>query len=54
MALVHEFSGGDPGIEESLRRMYEQEQTIHGMDVAAMRPMFAYINKAIAAVKNVQ
>jgi MerR family transcriptional regulator, thiopeptide resistance regulator len=52
MALVQEFTGGDPGIETSLRTMYQQEQTIHGMDVAAMQPMMEYMEKAIAAAKN--
>lgn len=51
MALVREFSGGDPGIEQSLRRMYQQEDTIHGMDVQAMRPMMDYVGRAIAAAK---
>ncbi len=51
MALVNEFTGGDPGIEKSLRNMYQQEQTIHGMDVGAMRPMMEYMEKAFAAVK---
>jgi MerR family transcriptional regulator, thiopeptide resistance regulator len=51
MALVNDFTGGDASIEKSLRRMYEQEQTIHGMDGEAMRPMMEYIGKAIAAVE---
>lgn len=51
MALIQEFTGGDPGIEKSLRTMYQQEQTLHGMDVGAMRPMAEYIDKAIAAKK---
>jgi DNA-binding transcriptional MerR regulator len=51
MGLVHEFTGGDPGIADSLRKMYEQEDNIAGMDVAAMRPMMEYIDKAIAAAK---
>jgi DNA-binding transcriptional MerR regulator len=50
--LIDEFTGGDPGIEKSLRTMYEQEQTVAGMDVAAMRPMMEYIGKAIAAIKS--
>jgi hypothetical protein len=54
MALVHEFTGGDPGIEKSLRTMYQQEQTIHGMDVGAMRSMREYIDKAIAAAKKAE
>ena len=51
MALVHEFTGGDPGIEQSLRKMYEQEDNIVGMDVAAMRPMMAFMDRAIEAAK---
>ena len=31
--------------------MYQQEQTIHGVDVAAMRPMMEYMGKALAAAK---
>ena len=54
MALIQEFTGGDPGIEKSLRTMYQQEQTVHGMDVAAMRPMMEYMEKAIAVVRKAQ
>jgi DNA-binding transcriptional MerR regulator len=48
-ALVSEFTGGDPGIFQSLKTMYQNEDHIHGMDVAAMRAMMAYIGKAAAA-----
>lgn len=54
MGLIHEFTGGDPGIEKSLQNMYNQEQNIHGMDVAAMRPLMEYISKAIAAAKKAE
>ena len=37
-ALVSGFTGGDPGLFLSLKRMYQNEDTVHGMDVAAMRP----------------
>jgi hypothetical protein len=47
--LISEFTGGDAGIFNSLRRMYETEDRIHGMDVAAMRPGMEYIEKAAAA-----
>lgn len=47
--LVNEFTGGDPGIARSLKRMYENEDNIQGMDVAAMRPMMDYIGKAAMA-----
>lgn len=47
--LVEEFTGGDPGIARSLKRMYDTEDSIHGMNVAAMRPMMDYIGKAAQA-----
>jgi MerR family transcriptional regulator, thiopeptide resistance regulator len=48
-ALVSEFTGGDPGIFQSLKTMYQNESTIHGMDVAALRPGMDWINKGAAA-----
>ena len=48
-ALVSEFTGGDPGIFQSLKKMYQNEDTIHGTDVAALRPGMEWINKAAAA-----
>ena len=48
-ALVSEFTGGDPGIFQSLKTMYQNENTIHGMDMAALRPGMEWINKAAAA-----
>jgi len=47
-ALVREFTGGDPGIERSLNRMYEQETNVAGVDVGAMRELMEYIAKAMA------
>jgi DNA-binding transcriptional MerR regulator len=47
--LVEEFTGGDPGLFNSVKRMYRTEDTIHTMDVKAMRPMFDYIEKARVA-----
>jgi DNA-binding transcriptional MerR regulator len=47
--LVAEFTGGDPGIFQSLRRMYQNEDTVAGMDVKGMRPMQAYIEQARVA-----
>jgi MerR family transcriptional regulator, thiopeptide resistance regulator len=49
MDLVTAFTGGDPGIFQSLSRMYQNEATVRGMDVAAMRPMVDWIGKASAA-----
>ena len=51
VGLVHEFTGGNPEIEESLRTMYRQETTIHGMETRSMREMMEYISEAMAASK---
>ena len=48
-ALVSGFTGGDPGLFLSLKRMYQDEDTIHGMDVAAMRPGMEWMEKAAVA-----
>jgi DNA-binding transcriptional MerR regulator len=48
-ALVSGFTGGDPGLFRSLKRMYQNEDTVHGMDVAAMRPGMEWLAKAAAA-----
>ena len=44
-ALVSGFTGGDPGVFNSLRRMYENEDTVRGMDVKAMRPGRAAVTR---------
>jgi MerR family transcriptional regulator, thiopeptide resistance regulator len=49
MGLVREFTGGDPGVFKSLNTMYQQEDTVSGMDVKGMRPMMDFIEKAAAA-----
>jgi DNA-binding transcriptional MerR regulator len=48
-ALVSQFTGGDLGIFQSLKKMYQNEDAIHGMNVAAMRPGMEWIAKAAAA-----
>jgi MerR family transcriptional regulator, thiopeptide resistance regulator len=49
MELINEFTGGDPGIERSLRTMYQEETEIHGMDIGSMRELGEYVSKAMAA-----
>jgi len=48
-ALVSGFTGGDAGIYRSLRRMYQSEPTVAGMDTAAINPGMEWIQKAAAA-----
>ncbi len=47
--LVREFTGGDPGVFQSLNTMYQSEDNVSGMDMTAMRPMMEYIQKAATA-----
>jgi flagellar biosynthesis/type III secretory pathway protein FliH len=52
MALVEEFTGGNPEIEKSLCTMYEQEPQVR--ERAGLDPqIFAYISRAIAAAKGI-
>ena len=50
MALVAEFTGGNPAIEQSLQRMYTEEPAVRqqaGIDPA----MFAYVQQAMTAAR---
>ncbi len=50
MGLVQEFTGGNPGIAQSLNNMYQSEPGVReqaGLDTA----LFEYIGKAMAAAK---
>lgn len=49
LALVTLCTGGDPGVFNSLRSMYENEDNVMGTDTKAMRPVMEYIQKAPAA-----
>ena len=48
--LIDEFTGGNPGIAQSLNRMYQQEPGVaaqHGGDPK----LFEYVGKALAAAQ---
>jgi DNA-binding transcriptional MerR regulator len=49
LALVMGFTGGDTGIFNSLKAMYQNEDNVRGIDVKAMRPMNEYLEKVCAA-----
>jgi DNA-binding transcriptional MerR regulator len=54
MALVNEFTGGDPGIERSVRRLWQEQGdklvAQHGSEVD-LRRLDEYVGQAIAALK---
>ena len=49
MELVEEFTGGDAGILRSVGNMWQQEESLMGMETAPMREMIHYISRANAA-----
>ncbi len=51
MALVEEFTGGNPQIAASVKKMWQEEPSIHGMDTAPMRELMGYVTRAIEASK---
>jgi DNA-binding transcriptional MerR regulator len=52
--LVREFTGGDPALTQSLKTMYQQEPTVHGMDTGPVREMAAYVARALSGEKSSQ
>lgn len=51
MELVREFTGGDPGITNSVRHMWQEESDIHGTETAPVRALMGYVQQAIEAGK---
>ena len=49
MELVNEFTGGDPSVERPVANMWQQEETIYGIDTVQLREMIEYISRAMAA-----
>lgn len=49
--LIAEFTGGNEGIRQSLGNLYQNESTVHGMDVAGMRPLMEYVGRARACAQ---
>ena len=49
--LIEEFTGGNEGIRQSLGNLYQNESTVHGMDVAGMRPLMEYVGRAWACTR---
>jgi len=48
---VEEFTGGDPGIAQSVGRMWKEETNVHGIDTGNMRTLMGYVQKAWEAAK---
>lgn len=52
MGLVNEFTGGNPSIQSSLSKMYEQEPQVGDMQREQMRELFGFITRAQEAAKS--
>jgi DNA-binding transcriptional MerR regulator len=49
--LVQAFTGGDPGIHQSLERVWQDEDQIQGYDTAAMRDLMTWLAPAMERVQ---
>lgn len=49
MELVEMFTGGDPGIRQSLNNVWQQEVNVHGINTGEVREMVEYVSRALAA-----
>jgi hypothetical protein len=49
MELVEEFTGGDSGILSSVNNMWQQEESLMGIETDSMREKIHYISQANAA-----
>jgi DNA-binding transcriptional MerR regulator len=54
MGLVNEFTGGNPGLEKSVGRMWQEETNIAGIDTARMRRMMEYVSRALQGSKKAE
>ena len=49
MELIHEFTGGDPGIGKAVGRIWQEESNVHGFETGPMRHLIDYVHQAHAA-----
>jgi MerR family transcriptional regulator, thiopeptide resistance regulator len=49
--LVHDFTGGDAQLAAGVRRAYESEETIHGLDTAEIRAMCAFLGRPLLVAR---
>ena len=49
MELIHEFTGGDPGIGKAVGRIWQEESNVHGIETGPMRELTDYVHRAHAA-----
>ena len=48
--LVQAFTGGDTGIEQSVERVWQEEDEVHGFDAAGMRDLMSWLAPAMEKI----
>jgi hypothetical protein len=48
--LVQAFTGGDAGIQQSVERVWQEEDEVQGFDAAGMRALMAYLAPAMERI----
>jgi DNA-binding transcriptional MerR regulator len=48
--LVQAFTGGDAGIEQSVERVWQEEDEVHGFDAAGMRDLMSWLAPAMEKI----
>jgi hypothetical protein len=48
--LVQAFTGGDPGIHQSVERVWQEEDEIQGFDATNMRALMAWLAPAMERI----
>jgi DNA-binding transcriptional MerR regulator len=50
IGLVQAFTGGDPGIQQSVQRLWQEEDEVHGFDAAGMRALMTWLAPAMERI----
>jgi DNA-binding transcriptional MerR regulator len=50
IGLVQAFTGGDPGIQQSVERVWQEEDEVHGFDAAGMRALMTWLAPAMERI----
>jgi DNA-binding transcriptional MerR regulator len=50
LGLVQAFTGGDPGIQQSVEHVWQEEDEVHGFDAAGMRALMTWLAPAMERI----
>jgi hypothetical protein len=46
-SLINQFTGGNPAIEQNLKKVWQQETNVHGYDATEMRSAAEFCRQAL-------